>query len=328
MIISRRDGLKQELCGRYPVVRSVVFVFVVLCVSLVASEAFAQAGSDSVVATSSRFRIGEKLSYTVTFGGFKNAAYFETAVVSIGKLSGRDAVELRSRTKTLDMVSAAFIQLDEHRIVFADPYSGIPIYIVRTDSSGAVPKDYVSDYLKEPNSNFDLLSLIYKARETAGLGTFVFSANGELRTATFVQEKPEKIKTEIGMFDTTTSIVQSDFLSQQGITQLKINFSTDEFHVPVLFRFKTLGGEFKASISAIGLPETVVETVTPVPTPVLPVIVPKPPIATPEIYVDNRPLLPELGFQLGESLDYSVTWGGRPAGVVSLSAQERKKFQN
>jgi hypothetical protein len=267
----------------------------------------------------------------VSFGGrFANAAYFETSVISGGKLSGRDAVELRSKIKTLEMVSAAFVQLDETRIVYASPDTGLPIYIVKTDHGGPLPKDTVYDYLALPASNFDLLSLIYKVRENGGTGTYSFMEKEQLYTANFVAlEKPElAVRTEAGTFDTKVSTMQSEFLTALGITNFKINFSVDGFHVPVLIRFKTAKGEFRVSLTAISLPD---EPVTPpVLTPVLPTSTPVliKPVPTPEVYVDNRPLLPELGFQIGESLDYRVTVGGIPAGVVTFSAKDRKLFQN
>src|SRR5438132_13760348 len=63
--------------------------------------------------TASRFRIGEKLTYSVSFGKFDNAAYAETYVVSRGTIAGKDAVQLQSKIKTLQFVSAAFFLFDE-----------------------------------------------------------------------------------------------------------------------------------------------------------------------------------------------------------------------
>ena len=300
-----------------------------------AFTAFSQVSGDAidsapVVQSTGKFRIGEKLTYGVSFGGrFNNAAYFEMAVISGGKLSGRDAVELRSKIKTLEMISAAFVQLDESRIVYASPDTGLPIYIVKTDHSGPLPKDTVYDYLAQPTSNFDLLSLIYKVRENGGSGTYTFTEKDQLYTANFViHEKPElAVRTEAGTFDTKVSLVQSEFFTSLGISQFKINFSADEFHVPVLIRFKTAKGEFRVSLSAINLAEDPVTPPVLIPVQTATPVVGKP-VPTPEVYVDNRPLLPELGFQVGESLDYKVTSGGIPAGVITLSAKERKLFQN
>ncbi|HEV8593612.1 MAG TPA: DUF3108 domain-containing protein, partial [Pyrinomonadaceae bacterium] len=65
----------------------------------------------------------------------------------------------------------------------------------------------------------------------------------------------------------------------------------------------------------------------PTPTPVQtsrPVATPKP-VATPAPYVDNQPLLPELAFELGETLEYKLSSGGQQVGTFKLQAKERKQ---
>ncbi len=294
--------------------------------------AFAQSGSSQTTAAGfvsdvpGRFRVGEKLTYSVSMGRFTNAAFFETSVISGGSLGGRQAVELRSRMKTLELVSATFYQVDESRVVFAAPDTGMPLYMVVTDNLGAMPKDTVSNYLTQPSSNFDLLTLMYAARQTGGIGTFPIWENGQVYTAAFQMTGVEKVDTQAGIFDTTVSTVLSDYLTAIGIKDLRINFAAEQYHVPVLIRFKTSKGEFRVNLSAIQLPEPeIIAMATPPPTPVPIVMQPTPAI---DIYVNNRPLLPELGFQLGELLEYRITSGGRPMGVLALSVQERKLFQN
>jgi hypothetical protein len=44
---------------------------------------------------------------------------------------------------------------------------------------------------------------------------------------------------------------------------------------------------------------------------------------TPEPYVPNQALAPELAFQLGETLEYRITAGGRPVGTFVTRARER-----
>ena len=51
-------------------------------------------------------------------------------------------------------------------------------------------------------------------------------------------------------------------------------------------------------------------------------------VATPPPYVENQPLSPELGFALGETLDYRVSEGGKPVAVITLSAKERRLFKD
>lgn len=280
------------------------------------------------VPAQARFRIGEKITYSVSFGKFSDAAYAETAVVSTGSLNGQQVVELRSTMKTLGVVSAAFFQFDETRAVFASPDTGLPIYVSKTVNIGVEPKEIVDNFLREPTSSFDLLTLIYKAREAGGAGTFPFVENGLRYIVTFQPGQSERVKTEAGEFDTVISLVQSDYLTANGIKELKINFVSDENHVPALIRMKTPKGVFTASVSAVHVPK-------PSPMPTLepsrapsPIVTPPQPKPTQAPYIENQPILPELGFALGETLDYNILESGKRIAVISLATKERKLFQN
>jgi hypothetical protein len=310
-------------------------VIMVVCMSFIFAAiwggGFARpqyARSASVSQLPSIFRVGEKLSYNVSFGKFANAAYVETFVSSRGTLSGRDAVEIRGRVKTLEMVSAAFFMVDEARIVYAAPDTGLPLYISTNSNDTALPQEKVSNYLTQPTSGYDLLSLVYKARESGGAGTFPLNENDQLSTVTFTPTVAERVKTDAGEFDTMISTVQSPMLLTMGIKDLKINFTTDEARMPVQVRFKTDRGPFRALVSSISFPETVAPTPSVTPVAVeTPAPTPKP-SPTPEQYVDNRPLLPELGFQIGEVLEYGITAAGKPVAKITFNAQERKQFEN
>src|SRR4051795_171022 len=85
--------------------------------------------------TPAGFRLGERLTYSMSFQRYENAGFIETYAVSRGKLGDVDAVELRMRIKTAGLFSAAFYQLDESRTTFASPDSGNPIFIRRQDNS-------------------------------------------------------------------------------------------------------------------------------------------------------------------------------------------------
>ena len=74
--------------------------------------AFALAGTalpqNAAEPGSTPFRLGEKLTYNVSFERFSNVAYGEIYVASRGRLADKDAIELHARFKTLDFVSSAF----------------------------------------------------------------------------------------------------------------------------------------------------------------------------------------------------------------------------
>jgi hypothetical protein len=275
--------------------------------------------------TSSTFRIGEKITYSVSFEKFADVAYGETYVVSRGRLGDKDAVEIRGKFKTRDFLSAAFYLIDESRVVFISPESGLPLYVSRSQNGG-IPKETSENYLETPTTSFDLLSLIYKIRASGGAGAATLSENGSIYTVTYAPSTAEKVKTDAGEFETSVINVQSEYFTGLELKDFRINLSNDDAKVPVLIRFKAKKGEFKMAASSVNVivPEPEAQ---PTPTPVQtsrPVATPKP-VATPAPYVDNQPLLPELAFELGETLEYKLSSGGQQVGTFKLQAKERKQ---
>lgn len=272
------------------------------------------------------FRIGERLTYNLSFGNFTDAGVAEISVVSRGKLSGKDAVEVQSRFKTTNFVSAIFYLIDEQRTTYAAVESGLPLYIRKTSNAGVLPQETISNFLSVPSTNFDLPTLVYQARQFGGAGTFPFSEGDKFYTATFTKTTNEKFRNELGEFDTSISTVQSQYFTDQGITDVRINFTNDEARIPVMLRFKTSRGTFYAEIAAIQQPNVIVA-----PTPILlqtPTTSNTPkPIITPQPYVNNQPLSADLPFKLGETLEYQITAAGKVLGNVSLQIKERKLFR-
>jgi len=271
--------------------------------------------------------VGERLTYNVSFGKFDNVAYAELYTVSRGKLNGREAIEFRSKIKTFDLVGAAFYSINESRKTFASPETGYPLYVSKIENNSLEPKETSSNYLASPANAYDLLTLIAKVRDAGGSGSFSFNDNGKVYAATFTPAGNEKVTTGAGEFDTVISNVESSFLLDHGITEMKINFSSDDQRVPVLFRFRMKNGVFRVALASR---EIVGQEVDATPTPAT---VPSPtasrtpaPVATPTPYIDNQPLSFDLPFSLGETLEYNLSTAGRPVGRIVLAAKERKMF--
>ena len=272
------------------------------------------------------FRVGERLTYNLSFGKFQNAGIAEMYVASRGKLGEKDAVELQSRIKTTNFVSAAFYLLDESRTTYASAETGLPLYIRKTSNAGVLPKETINNFLVTPTTDFDLLTVMYQARNTDGIGTFSMQEDEKNYTINFQRTGNEKYKNELGEFETNVSTAQSQYFTDKGLSDVKINFTTDETRIPVLFRFKTAKGEFVAEIAGIQQPEI---PATPTPKPIqttTPAITPKP-SPTPQ-YVENAPLSADLPFKLGETLEYQISANGKYLGNVTLQAKERKKVKN
>lgn len=320
------SSLKAESMLTHAPLRSICFLVFLFAAALTLKGVSAQ--NTIVVKTlpPTPFRIGERLTYNISFEKFKNAGYAEIYAVSRGKLGEKDAVELRSKLKTNDFVSAAFYLLDETRTTYAEAVTGLPLYVRKISNASVLPKENISNYLTAASSGYDWLTLIYQARNTGGVGNFALQEEDRIYSVSFQNIGSERAKTDTGEFDTKVSTVQSQYLSEKGITDFKINFSSDEARIPVLIRFKTKKGNFRGEIASIQMivPDAAPETSpTPVQTPLPP---PPKPVATPTPYVENEPLSADLPFRLGETLEYQISTNGQYLGNVALQAKERKQF--
>ena len=299
------------------------FVFASATASFLIAAALAQASETVDV---SQFRVGERITYNLSTERYPNAGFAELSVVSRGRLGNRDAIELSSKFKTVDLFSATGFLADETISTFVAPETGMPLYVKRTNFTAGLPRESTYSYLVNPASGFDMLSLIYRLRGSFVGGSSILLENGKSYTVTVTAAGAESISTAAGNFETTILTVQSDYLTERGVSDRRINIETGGNRVPVMFRAKIHSGEMKATVSTVQYTPEPVGTPLPVPmeTP-MPLSTPIP-TPTPEIYVDNRPLSEDLAFALGERLEYRVTYGAQRAGKIVFEAKERKMF--
>lgn len=280
------------------------------------------------VQTSTPFRVGERISYEIHFEKFKNVAYAETEVVSRGVFAGRDAIELHGKFKTQTYNAENFSHVDEERTTFIAADTGIPIYSTITNNDTGLPQVTNVDNRTNGSAALDILSLIYRIRQSTGTGSVSMIEDGKTYTVSFLTSGTEKISTPIGDRDTSIITVTSDYFTERGFTAVKVNLSMDQDRVPVAFSAKTAKKtEFRGLIASLSnvepeTPPTIVPTPTPTP---VPVATPKP-SPTPFVYVNDQPLSPDLAFKLGERLEYKITKAAQPIGLLTLQARERRQI--
>ncbi|MDH3492640.1 MAG: DUF3108 domain-containing protein [Acidobacteriota bacterium] len=287
-----------------------------LLVAVVAILAFA--GIENAFARRAeyqRFPAGEKLTYNVSFEKFRNAAYAEVYVVSKGTIDGKAAVELRGKIKSVDLVSAAFFLFDRSRTVFASIETGLPLYIRDVSKDAGLPVETISNFLSDPATNLDLLTLFYRARENGGAGSFSVIENGRNYSFDFALTGGEVVRTSSEEYQTVVSAVSSEYFQENGISDVRVYFSTGTDRIPVKISVKTPKGEFNAILaSSTRIVPTPVPTVAPTvaPTPV-PTVVPTP---SPTPYIVDQKLSSDLPFKIGERLKYSVVRADREVARV------------
>ena len=285
---------------------------------------FAFLALTSGIAAQTGPRVGEKLTYSIQVGPFIGAGYAETQVMSQGRLSGKDAIEIHAKVKTLEFVSAAYFMIDQTRTIYVAPDTGLPLYVSKVSSAGATPTETIVNNLSTPTESFDIFSLLYAARGGDGNGTYSLFENGKTFEVRLRQAGGEHLHTDAGEFDTKISVVESDYLASIGCKDLRIHFSNDAARIPVAIVFQSSKGVVRVLLNGVVSPaaDVVPSFATPTPTPT-----PKPtprPASAP--YVENQPLSSELGFKLGESLDYRISAGGKPLAVLNFQAVARKLY--
>lgn len=298
----------------------------ICCVFLTTATSFVIAQG---TVSAANYKVGEKLTYTVSLNSISDIGYFDLNVVSSGRIGNADAIEVRSRFKTLDIAIGAFYYIDETRTTFLSSATGLPLYSKKTDHRSGLPKDIISDHRTVPAVENDLNTLIYALRNTVGSGALTFQENGRSYTVNYTHGKTATVTNAGGIFETSIVSVESDYLTELGISHLKVNISTDEAKIPARWHFKTSKGSFKVDLTSVvsnqpNTGEILTTGVVPTPTPVV-AATPKP-VATPTPYLPNQPISSDLAFELGENLEYRISSNGRELGSLVLRAESRQLY--
>ena len=118
----------------------------------------------------------------------------------------------------------------------------------------------------------------------------------------------QTVKTNVGSFNTLVSQVRVTNNSRANGYRIRIFFSDDESHVPVLITARIGAGELRAELAG----SEFLRPVAPVPVPTRPIT---PPIAGPTPVVPPQPPADsgsnnlDLPFKVGEQLNYQAPWG-------------------
>lgn len=303
------------------------------------------------------YKIGERLTYNVSFSSFSSAAHVEMLVAARGTFFGREGIQLKGHVETLDPVYAALLALNHDYITYVDPANGLPYYgqqIVRVASRTS---DVTAEFNQiagaaEPKRTgqfpgvYDILSAVYRVRAlplTSGTN-YNLIVRGENETYDVVVKVTGRtaVKTNVGSFDAIRTRI--DFRNNGRADDLDIRayFSDDPRHLPVLVTADHDNGEIRAELVGSELiatppvtpanPATSVSPTTPPSTlpptrSVAPTAPSTPPTTTPA--PDDR-LLEGLPFRVGEQLNYQVYLPtiNSAVGQATFQVRARSKYFN
>jgi hypothetical protein len=304
------------------------------------SPIFAQRREETVdISTASKplYRVGERLTYNVSFSNFVDAAHVEMLVAEHGTFFTRDGLQLRAHVETTGVVNAALYSINNDYTTYVDPSSGLPFRTQQVIREGGRTSDTSSEYNQpvgttaippklrsgEFPGTYDLVSVLYRLRSLPLVqgGKYFFKVRSDLDEydAELTVTDRELIKTNVGSFNTIVTQVRVPRNSEVNDYRIRIYFSDDERHVPVLITARHRAGDIRVEL--VGS-EFITPTLNgnPTATAIPPVVAPPGGDA-----VSGAPLPRELPFQAGEQLNFNIFLGTSAQAVGTASYQVRAR---
>ena len=311
------------------------------------------------------YRVGEKLSYSVSYSNFSSAAHAETYVAGRGRYFDREGVELRAHVETVDVVSAALLRLNNYYFSFVDPATGQPFRAHSQTAEATPPAKLQGASLVQPldvttiqtplsgapaGAAPDLLSALFRLRALplAPGARFEFTAEhaGTLYQAELRVEARQTINTPAGSFNTLRARVRFRNNDDADDLRLHINFSDDERRIPVLVTARVRNGEVRAALASDEIvlpvaPDGLAAVATPNTRPTPTTLPPDPgnPDARPRPTTTPRTAptptggraanaTDELPFSVGEQLNFNFFLGNsqQPVGTASFQVRGRSRY--
>ncbi len=281
------------------------------------------AGPGSQTITSGPYRVGERLTYNVSFSNFISAAHIELLVAARGTFFGREGIQLKGHVETNGLVNVALYAISNDYITYIDPSTRLPYRGEQKIREAARTASAFNDFNQPAGTaalpaksndtipgTYDFLSAIYQIRAlplTVG-STYTLALRSENQNylVELRVSGVDTIKTNVGSFNTKVCKVRFKNEAQGNTYNLKAYFSDDPRHVPVLLTSKLPAGEIRAELAGSAFVATppVPPATTPAP------VTGTPPTRTPLVISatpggDNGDLK-DLPFKVGEQLNYQV----------------------
>src|ERR1041384_7529388 len=164
-----RGRLLQHRRRRLPA----LIILICFCACLLSAWAQQTTGS-----AASPYRVGEKLTYPVSFSTFAPAAHVELFVAGRGSYFNHEGIELRAHVATVEAVRAALYAINNDYVAYVEPQTGLPFHtqLIRrnpdpppsiTSGSFGTDVDVINAGTAVENAaplTYDLLSALYHLR--------------------------------------------------------------------------------------------------------------------------------------------------------------------
>jgi hypothetical protein len=347
------QGVKQRLKLH------VVFSSIILLAALAVSSSAQRASDPTALEFSpAPYRVGERLTYNVSFSNFVSAAHIEILVAARGNFFGREAIQLKGHIETTGMVNAALFAVNNDYITYVDPAGGMPFRGQQIVRAASRTSDTSADFNQPAGvaalpasrlgvfpGTFDFLSAIYRIRALplGQTSAYLLSVRdgSDAYDAEISVIGNEAIKTNVGTFNTIVCRLRIRNNSQANGYGVKIYFSDDQRHVPVLITARHAAGEIRAELAGSEFVATppIPLVAGPAPTAITPLS--QPPLVTAPVAGNSAPVsgdddsptgaetsLEELPFKVGEQLNYQIFLPNLalPAATANFQVRAHSKY--
>lgn len=289
------------------------------------------------------YRVGEHLTYNVSFSNFVSVAHIELLVAARGTFFGREGIQIKGHVETVELVNAALFAINNDYITYVEPATGLPYHGQQMLREASRTAETAADFnqpagiaalppkrLGESPGTYDFLSAVYRVRalplkEASTYYLNVRNENENYQLEVKIKGR-EVVKTNVGSFDAIACVVwlrSNGGSNKYGMTAY---FSDDERHVPVLVTARHPAGEIRTELAASEFIATPAVPPPPGPTPTPPSTPPRQsPTAIPVEPAAEEATLEGLPFKVGEQLNYQVFLPNIPASVARASFQVRAR---
>ena len=324
-----------------PPITSTQILFLVILLLALAFPVIAQNGGGNPFPFSQApYLVGERLTYNVSYSNFPSAAHAEFEIVARGNYFGRDGIQLRAHVETTGVVNVALLSINNDYKTYVDPSTGLPFRSEDTARDALNSPDSARD-LNQPAGNeaippkqkggfpgtYDLLSAFYRIRALplAPGSAYSFTVRGDSGEH-YVELKVtgrEQVNTNVGSFNAIATRVR---VSNSPLRNVRVYFSDDERHIPVVITAEVGDGDLRADLAASEIIKPPPPAATPTPVVAVPGPVPAPTLAPTPVPApagdENWP------FKIGEQLNYQIFIGGSntPLGLATFHVRGRQRY--
>ncbi len=287
------------------------------------------------------YRVGERLTYNVSFSSFISAAHVELLVAARGTFFGREGIKLTAHVETNGVVNAALVAINNDYVTYIDAATGQPFRAEKTIREGARSAQTFVEFsqpaatdipatqnLGLPGS-FDFFSAVYRLRALplasgSSYAITVRDENQNYRMEVRVRGR-EMLKTSVGSFNAIVSQVRIKNETQGESYSLRVYFSDDQRHIPLLITTRVSTGEIQVELAGSVFVTPPVATPTPTPTPSPGTPPARQPVPIPATPAGEDAGVGDLPFKVGEVLNYRVYLPSIPQPIATAAFQVRAR---